>query len=286
MKKWILIYALSLASAIALPPSLSIPATAYRLLPPPPPPLDPAQIPETTLWIKGETITGVTEGGSVSNWVNSAPVTGTSWYFTNATSSRWPTLTNGFGGTTNKALVFDGTDDYLFLTGTSANGIVSSNILNNASNCAVVAVAMRVAPNGNRSYFTIIDSGSIHRLSQDVFTETISTRIELNKSVSLPSASFTNNILRFRSDVVYTNKLTVTGSSISIYTNGVLGTTGSPVVHTNSPATINTTYLGGSIVNVWYWKGQLAELILFIPSPSAATLDRLDSEYLKPKYGP
>lgn len=245
-------------------------------------PWSPTNVDGLQLWFRSEDLAGLaTEGSSVSNWPSAVPGK-SERYITNQTASRWPTLTNTFNGRAGtNALVFDGTDDVLWVSNAA-----TLSITRNTNDCTIITVLRMDANAGTKSVLKLSggSAGPRESIAFDNAEKFVATMRSLDgdTSVERKTAVQPSTVaVCYHTDFVHTNVVEASGSAIVIYTNNFLATNGVGSTPTNTQDTASTYIQMGASSSSFL--GEIAELIMYVPAISAA--DRTNCWlYLSNKY--
>lgn len=240
----------------------------------------PSDVPGLKIWLKSESLSSLAlEGGSVSNWPDSS---GNNYYFTNSDLAKSPYLTNTFNGQSVSALFFDGTDDWLRSSNSSALAMFKN--VPSASLIAVVHVFNTTSSKyilfssvggsvGNRCSLLFDSSEKLFGYSRTADGDTAAT-------VGSPTASTVSKALCVQGNFFYTN------GTILIYTNNILATNGPGPTTTNNTANTDSTIIqlsSSTVAGAFFFQGMMGEIIAYSPAISDADRNRVFS-YLTNKF--
>lgn len=226
-----------------------------------------------SVWYKADNAASITLATGVSSWTSSAGSAGT-WAVTQATGSQQPTVTAGSSGTK------------LFNYNPRLNFVASANtFLGNGSTATDLTTA-------TGSYFVIADKNIDNNTGFTYTANTSNYRHQFKPGFRSQSsdASINGWTFDFSTPTEYSNfsagltTVTGTGATMLAYKNSVPLTASNSNDITYSPSITTGLYMGRNNLGGEDTDADMAEIILYSVTPSAANLNKIES-YLAIKFG-
>lgn len=231
--------------------------------------ISPDSLPGLVAWFKADSITGVVDGGSVTNWTDNSPNSNN----LNTTSGTAPTYVLSNTSFNNKPTVRINNDGAIYRSNPTGLPVGSQAM-------TTYVVGVWNGTSGNHSMFTW-GANSYPGNRWGVGSDGSSGILFESQGISSTLRSFVADV-PFIFSLPYTAGAAYT--SVTTYLNGV-GVTGGSAATPNVIDPVQEIAIGRpATAGVEYWAGDVAEVIVYNTTHDAATRQAVE-QYLDQKYG-